>query len=206
MFNPYNSIWVNGIEREAAARGLDVMLTGAMGNMTLSYDGGEVLAAQWRAGAWRAMIGTLASRRRSDNASALQLASALIGAVLPGGWRRRARRLAGRAQPSLIAQAAIRPEFLEASGLADAIASGAGRIADEHRGDGRAIRLAMMRQSDVRGDYARASRRLHGIDTRDPTVDRRLIELCLSIPEGQFSLGGEPRSLARRMLRGMLPS
>jgi asparagine synthase (glutamine-hydrolysing) len=43
------------------------------------------------------------------------------------------------------------------------------------------------------------------LDFRDPTADRRLVELCLTIPPEQYLAGGVPRSLARRAFTDRLP-
>ena len=45
-----------------------------------------------------------------------------------------------------------------------------------------------------------------GIDMRDPTADRRLIQLCLSFPDEVFLRDGTNRALARGMLRRRLPA
>jgi asparagine synthase (glutamine-hydrolysing) len=44
-----------------------------------------------------------------------------------------------------------------------------------------------------------------GIDHRDPSADRRLVEYCLSVPMEQFLRDGVPRSLAMRALSDRLP-
>ena len=45
-----------------------------------------------------------------------------------------------------------------------------------------------------------------GVDLRDPTSDRRLVEFCLNIPGEQFIADGVPRSLARHALADRLPA
>jgi asparagine synthase (glutamine-hydrolysing) len=45
-----------------------------------------------------------------------------------------------------------------------------------------------------------------GVDVRDPTLDRRLVEFCLSIPLEEYLRGGVPRSLIRRAMFGRLPT
>jgi asparagine synthase (glutamine-hydrolysing) len=52
----------------------------------------------------------------------------------------------------------------------------------------------------LKGELARS-----GIDCRDPTADRRLVEFCLAIPHEEFLRGGVPRSLARHALVGRVP-
>ncbi|MDA8337477.1 MAG: asparagine synthase-related protein [Peptococcaceae bacterium] len=45
----------------------------------------------------------------------------------------------------------------------------------------------------------------HKMSYRDPTVDRRVIDFCLRIPEGQYVRAGQERSLLRRAMTGILP-
>jgi asparagine synthase (glutamine-hydrolysing) len=52
----------------------------------------------------------------------------------------------------------------------------------------------------LKGELARS-----GLDCRDPTADRRLVEFCLAVPPEEFLRGGIPRSLARRALAGRVP-
>lgn len=52
----------------------------------------------------------------------------------------------------------------------------------------------------AKGELARS-----GIDWRDATADRRLVEFCFAIPPTEFLRGGVPRSLARRALAGRVP-
>ena len=44
-----------------------------------------------------------------------------------------------------------------------------------------------------------------GLETRDPTSDRRVIEYCFGIPSGQYLKDGVTRSLIRRAMAGRLP-
>ena len=55
------------------------------------------------------------------------------------------------------------------------------------------------------GSYVHGTVRGWGIDLRDPTADRRLLEFCLTIPPGEFMRDGVRRSLARRAVGGLLP-
>lgn len=68
----------------------------------------------------------------------------------------------------------------------------------------RDLRLLAFDVNDVgrllKGELARS-----GIDCRDPTADRRLVEFCLAVPPEEFIRGGIPRSLARRALAGRVP-
>ncbi|HEY2202563.1 MAG TPA: asparagine synthase-related protein, partial [Solirubrobacteraceae bacterium] len=74
------------------------------------------------------------------------------------------------------------------------------------RHDGRALRVAILLRSDQRSYAAAATRRQFGVDPRDPTADRRLVELRLTIPEDQYLRGGVYRSLVRRAMAGSCPT
>ena len=45
----------------------------------------------------------------------------------------------------------------------------------------------------------------YGIQVRDPTADKRVIEFCYSIPDSQYVRNGHERYLLRRALEGILP-
>jgi asparagine synthase (glutamine-hydrolysing) len=45
-----------------------------------------------------------------------------------------------------------------------------------------------------------------GIDVRDPTIDRRIVDFCLALPEDQYLRLGTVRWLARRAFADRLPA
>jgi len=71
--------------------------------------------------------------------------------------------------------------------------------------DGVARRLWVLNRADV-GNYHHGTLAGWGIDVRDPTTDRRLIEFCLSVPTEQFFRNGVPRALARAALCDRVPA
>jgi asparagine synthase (glutamine-hydrolysing) len=50
-----------------------------------------------------------------------------------------------------------------------------------------------------------ATRAVTGIEVRDPTADKRILDFCFSIPPDQFLAGGRSRSLIRRAMKDRLP-
>ncbi|WP_371345959.1 asparagine synthetase B [Ancylobacter sp. IITR112] len=205
VLNATNAVWIDAIHREAKRRRLAVLLVGAMGNMTISYSGGERLAGHLRradiGGTWR----TIADLRRGGGRSWLGLAGEAADSLLPPRLSRRLRAALGQNPVGLFDYTAIHPAFLRRSGLEERAVEMAGSLRNAARGDGRRLRLAVLDRSDHRGHHAMTTRRLFGLDVRDPTSDRRVVELCLSIPEEQFARGGVPRSLIRRAMRGLVP-
>lgn len=205
LLNANNTVWGNGINREARRRGVEVMLQGAIGNMTISYDGHELLPGRLRNRDVPGILRTIRNLRQGGGRSWLGIAGQLADHLLPTDLRRRLRAAAGKRERDLFDYSAIRPEFLRRSGVEERATEMACNLRNLARGDSRALRLAMLDRGDHRGHAAMATRRLFGLDVRDPTGDRRVVELCLSIPDVQFALGGVPRSLIRRAMRGVLP-
>lgn len=59
--------------------------------------------------------------------------------------------------------------------------------------------------SDI-GDYTTASEAIFGIDYRDPTADRNVIEFCQAIPLHLFQRGFRDRLLVREGMKKYLPA
>ena len=80
-----------------------------------------------------------------------------------------------------------------------------GNVRFRSGGDGRKLRQEFLHRSPgITSPNMFGLRRLFAAEYTDPLADRRLIELCLSIPEEQFILKGEPRSLVRRVMAELL--
>ncbi|MBS7538156.1 asparagine synthetase B family protein [Ancylobacter lacus] len=208
VLNASNTVWINGIDRAARERRIGVMLTASMGNFTMSYNGGnggDMVAGQVRRGDLPGALRTLSELRRGTGRSWLGIAGIAADAVLPVRLRRRLRALAGKPERGLYDYSAVRPDFLGRAGVAERAEHVACNLRNVAGYDSRALRLAGLDRTDHRGQWAMGTRRLFGIELRDPTLDRRLVELCLSIPDSQYLKDGVPRSLIRRAMRGIVP-
>ncbi len=204
LVNTQNATWVAAIDREAAARGITVMLTGSAGNMSVSYDGAPLLRHVLRHRPLRG-ASALLQARRVQRWSWRRTATTAADAILPDRWMHRLRAVAGRRPRTLADYSLIAPDFAARTGIAARAQDEPGDLSTAHRDDGRALRLAVLARSGIQGEFAAATRRLHGIDTRDPTADRRVMELCLSIPDDQFLHRGTPRAIARAIGQDLLP-
>ena len=202
--NLCNHTWVVAICEAARERGLNVMLTGQMGNMTISYSGIELLpelAGQGRLFTLARIGAQLVAKRSMRWRGVLMEA---FGRDMPAWLWNGLHRLVGR-ESKLLDYAAIRPDEIQALGL--------GRIARERgvdfsyrpRRDGFEARLWVLRRV-VAGNYNKGMLAGWGIDQRDPTVDRRLVEYCLGVPMDAYLADGELRSLPRRALADRLPT
>ncbi len=205
VLNPSNTIWMNGIDRAARDRRITILLVGQVGNITISYDGGELLAAQFRSGDLLGAARTMKDLHRLRGRSLPGLGMDAADAILPNQMRRALHRLAGRPEFALFDYSIVNPNFIRTKGIEARAKAVAGSVRNLSRGNSRALRLAMLDRAD-RAHWAASTRRLFGIDTRDPTSDRRVIELCLSVPDTQYLHKGEYRSLIRRAMAGILPA
>lgn len=195
--NPCNRVWVRAIELEAQARGCKVMLTGAKGNMSISYDGLPYLASLWRSGRlptwWREIKAMRTQRKRS-------LIARSIFASLPSvAWQmlEECRGHKGR----LTDYSSVRPEW--GGQLARRAKTLGWDLSYRPWHDGRAMRIAVLGRQDS-GPQTMAAN-IRGIDMRDPTSGLRLVEFCLSVPDSQYLRNGQTRWLLQRMVADVLP-
>lgn len=192
-----NNVWGNLILDRAAANGAKVMLNGALGNFAFSYAGEDVLHQTFRSGRWLAVLGQAWRLRRMGITSGRSAASLTVFSMLPWSLRRRIDPSIRNVDPGW---SAIRAERAREFDTVDQFrrhlftyTSTLPRL------------MATDFQQNQYGDYNAATSAGWGIETRDPTADKRVFEFCAAIPAEQFVAGGEGRSLARRAMRGRLP-
>jgi asparagine synthase (glutamine-hydrolysing) len=204
LLNLCNGAWLSAINGAARERKLNVMLTGQMGNMTISYGGNELLAELVRRGRlirlWE--VGEQLLERGSMSWKGL-LAGAFGPFVPPQFWRWLTGRRGGKWE--VTDYTAIRPDRLHELELKRLAAERDLDFAYRPRKDGFDTRLWVLRRTDL-GNYNKGILGGWGIDQRDPTADRRLVEYCLSVPMDEYLHKGELRSLGRRALSDRLPA
>ncbi|NBV24101.1 MAG: asparagine synthase [Proteobacteria bacterium] len=194
QLNPGNLIWFHAILMEARQRGLRVLLTGANGNFSTSYDGRRALSTLVGSRQWL-MATRLARALHRRGQKWRPLISQIVRPLLPEFLRRWHRRSPLRVEDAT----GLRPEFALAQGITPE------RFLELARDlEGRALRIWSLRRLDF-GMHAAAAQRLAGIEMTDPTSDRRVMEFCLSVPEEHFIRDGMPRSLIRDAMADRLP-
>ncbi len=197
---PCNYSWVSAVNAAASARGASVLLTGGAGNLTISAGGPSVLADIIRAGRWanwwreaKASAGVNGWRWRGVLASSF---APWLPAAVWNGLSRVASADPGAPKRELL----IRPEW---RAELESVAAGAARVGHGEEGS-RRLRWRMLQMRDS-GNYRKGALARWGIDERDPTLDRRLAEFCLSLPPEQLLSNGVNRQLARLALADRLP-
>lgn len=193
-----NAVWSNLIYDHARAAGVNVVLSGALGNFAVSYAGGDLLHTLFRQGRWLKTLRTAVHLRTMGVSSGRNAASLTLFAALPWGLRRR---LDPLVRITGISWSALRPDRASEFDSLDQFR----RYLFTH-----ASSLPRLMESQFPhnqyGDYNSAALAGWGIDVRDPTADRRVFEFCASIPPEQFVAEGKGRSLIRRAMRGRLPA
>jgi asparagine synthase (glutamine-hydrolysing) len=181
--NICNNVWLGAIDDAARERGLSVLLTGSMGNLSFSYSGQEALSHLFVRGQWGRLAWAIAELRRGKRGWP-GLLKQTVRPFLPARNR--------QAQPGLTLPVV--------SQLARAEAAKAVRPS----ADAFAIRLQALQRVDI-GNFGKGALAGWGLDIRDPTADRRLVEFALALPVEHFLAGGTARGLARQGLADRLP-
>jgi asparagine synthase (glutamine-hydrolysing) len=204
MLSPSNMTWISAINQAARERKLGVMLIGAMGNMSVSYNGLELLPELLRAGRL-IELSRMASRLVGN--SGMRWRGVLVQIFGPYApmrlWQWANKTFLGHNQ-DVVAYSAIRAERLAELDFAEIARQRDLDFSYRPWRDGFAMRLWVMRRNDP-GNMNKGMLAGWGIDRRDPLADRRLVEYCLSIPTEEYVAGGVQRALAKRALADRLP-
>lgn len=200
--SPGNFYWLAGIFGRARAMGLSVLLTGQNGNATVSYVGHPSNA--WHnlvTGHWGLLARNL-PRSREELWPALKRHWLVPPLHAWQMWRKRQQPIS---PVSWQGYSALRPEFGQSLRLTEQMQE-AGHDPRFILGDRRAERLGTLRLGyNVVGSIWSAVGKGYGIEARDPTSDEAVVEFCLRVPEEQYCVRGQYRSLIRRAMKGLLP-
>jgi asparagine synthase (glutamine-hydrolysing) len=201
MLNICNLGWARAINAAARERGLTVMLTGQMGNLTLSYGGLEFLAELLRRGRLVRLLREGAGLVAAGGAGWRSVLSHSLGPFIPPPlWRGIGRLL--RPGRNVLEHSAVRPERLDDL---DRLARKRGAdLSFRPRASAFETRLRGLSRTDL-GNHNKGMLAGWGLDYRDPTADRRLVEYCLAAPMEAYLANGQTRALARRALADRLP-
>lgn len=203
--NPCNMVWCSAINAAARERRLTVVLTGQAGNMSISYNGFERLPELLRTGQWLTLCREGAKLISKRNMRWTAFLAQSIGPFVPASlWRGLSKIRGWDSVTDVSRYTSIHPACLEELGL-ERIARERGLdLSYRPRADGFDTRLWALERVDW-GNTNKGWLAGYGIDQRDPTADRRLLEYCLQTPIEQFLGEGEQRSLGRRALADRLP-
>jgi asparagine synthase (glutamine-hydrolysing) len=188
VFNLCNHVWLSQIRAAASAAGARVLLSGEIGNWTISAAPNTLLADFLREGRWLAWSREARFMLRDGRARLRGVAASSFGPWIPGSlWSRVERFSSG---PGASITDPIHPsqsEMVEAERR---------KVRPKNRFEDSAEALMEMDW----GEHRKGILGGWGIDKRDPTADPRLIDFCLSLPLDMLMKDGVRRPLARAAL------
>ncbi|MDB5692730.1 MAG: asparagine synthase [Alphaproteobacteria bacterium] len=199
LYNLCNHVWLAQIRDAARASGARILLTGEIGNWTISAAPHNLLADYLRQGrvlAWAREAGLMLAGRK---ARLRGIAANSFGPWLPDGLWRRLRRLSSVAE--LSESTPLHPDLRESV----ARRQEAEKLGPARRpADNFAETVQALQEMDF-GQYRKGVLAGWGLDKRDPSADTRLIDFCLSLPIDLLLKKGVRRPLARAALADRLP-
>ena len=195
--NLVNSLWMGAIFDQARQRGIGVLLSGDNGNCTISWTNWSILGDLFLRGRWLKLAHSIYGLRGHGAISFKTAVRFSTRSLVP---QRLTRSLLAKENLDALYKPLINPEWETQFNLAerffDTIYGGSSNPMDEHS--------KFFEHIDIGGLNA-ATLAVTGIEVRDPTADKRILDFCFSIPPDQFLAEGRSRSLIRRAMKGRLP-
>jgi asparagine synthase (glutamine-hydrolysing) len=203
--NPCNLLWIHAIRTRAGEAGVTTLLSGDLGNIFFSSDGPRWLVSHLRAGRIATAVREAAAWKRSARSTWYRtLRNEVVRQLMPVRLLQLVRRLTGRTGPleEWVMLSSLRPELLSDVDLPGLIP----QIDARRVREGRALPLTIPAHYASQADFGSALAVITGVEARDPTSDRRVIEAALRQPEWVRRHGGIPRAVARGAMADRLPA
>lgn len=199
--NVMNLAWMGPVRDHVREQGGRVLLSGALGNITLSWDGQGTLPALVRRGRWLNALRQANDLARHSNlpaSRARQIWRTTFGPFLPNALQRV---LGKPIEAEWERLTALSSASRKAPPVQQALASrrSASRML------GWQLRQYCIEERQTTLESMGLVRALHGFEVRDPMADRRLLEFCLSLPDSLYLKNGVSRRLARLATADRLP-
>lgn len=202
-----NMFWINAILDAVKEHGAGVLLTGQMGNSTISWNGGsQRILWLFSQGRWSEGKRALIEWKKARGKSLLMaLMYHLIGPItLP--LRRKLRKSSGLFLPKYSKYSIISPDFANQAGVCSFSRAGFKkyfRLKALHPNEER--HFIINKNTPESGPFWQGCSSFFGVEVRDPTLDVRLLEFCLGIPNEEYAYKGGDRMLIRRAMSGIIP-
>jgi asparagine synthase (glutamine-hydrolysing) len=188
-----NLFWLDDIMARAQELHVGVILTGGAGNATISWGSSlPYMLSLYRSGRWLRLFRecwSVARPQRSPLRALYRLSRQLM--------------FKSEERPFKIhALSPINPDFAGRTAVAERVRDDPSKLLDSYE-----ARQDLLSPADFShmGVIDTKLGLAHQMAWRDPTMDRRVIEFCLSVPEGQYVRGGRERYLIRRAMAGIIP-
>ncbi|GAA0586674.1 asparagine synthetase B family protein [Rhizomicrobium electricum] len=204
VLNPCNALWVREIARKASNAGHRVVMSASCGNATISQDGVQRIAELFSSGRLAAWWREAAALRREGYQAQRVYGGLTLLPLLPARAAALLRALAGRERKDLAEVTALHPDVIAGADLnarlKDLDFDPTYRPWRNHR----ALAAFILRRHD-RGTNLKGELGAFGVDRRDPTCDRRLVELTLEMPSHMYLRDGQTKWLYRQAFADRIP-
>jgi asparagine synthase (glutamine-hydrolysing) len=197
-----NGLWVMDICAAARSAGHNVILTGEMGNLTMSYHGRGLFAELLRTGRWLRLIDEIKSSGYLWKNIVRQWT---IAPFVPAPIFRRYKQWRRGGKEPWYGSSVIHPDFAARSGVVARAARERLPFDAPHARCNKLARIDDLNCYSEAADWFAKLRAGFGVDTRTPAFDRRVVEFCIGLPEDQYMRKGCDRWLIRRAMKGRLP-
>lgn len=199
-----NFFWLDGIMATAREHGVGVVLFGSAGNTTISW--GYVqpyLLSMFRAGQWLRLLQeswAYARRCRYPLKVMRRLMRTLLPLKMPKDlYRSRNQGWGAQLTP-------INPDFARHTAVQERVRrAGYDPSLTKPLDSFESRKVQLTPEFFSHGGVFTTKLALaYGVAWRDPTIDKRVIDFCLSVPESQYVRDGRERFLVRRAMAGLV--
>jgi len=208
-----NKVWIDAIHEEAQRQKVKVLLTGGSGNMTISWDGRGLIPGLMSSGkwvqAWQETAGTdqsisIKKRLRTFiSRGILPMLPTPIWSIIKNISNMKFSLEDYKIPWS--SHSPINPVFAEAQHLIARSRAKGYDFSFRTNRNSKITRYGYFEMSDAVKSVFVGYKALYGVESRDPTMDARIFNFCLAIPENQCRRHGKDRLLIRRAMSGRLP-
>ena len=202
-----NQYWIVSLLKTAKDQGIGTLLTGQVGNATISWDAYGHLAAWARNGNWGELRRELKALNVSEKRPLWRLiAGRIVRPLLLDPLTTRYRWLSSGVEP-WESYSAINREFAIELKIKERMHQSGHDPEFKAVIDQREARFRLINPGKSAGGFLwQECGAGFGLDARDPTADKRVMEFCLSIPDDQYVRDGCNRWLIRRAMNDHLPT
>ncbi|TCT07536.1 asparagine synthetase B family protein [Aquabacter spiritensis] len=204
--NLCNLVWGREISRLAGRQRHAVLLTGAMGNMTISLSGLELPAQLFRSGRLIAWFKESLALTRTGHSLAGAFVWRTFCTMLPGRVVNALQSLRGNHPTTLDTFCGLKREVLHSTEFHAHLRA----LGYDHNfrpwSSSRAMARFVLRRTDLSGVETLGNLAAFGVDTRDPTSDRRLVELTQSMPASVFLRNGQMKWIYHQAFAERVPA
>jgi len=211
FLNLCNAPWIDAIHDEVRGRRIKVLLTGSMGNLTISESGTLALCELFRSGRFRRWWPIARGLVRNGTMRWRGVLWNSVAPILPDFIYALGMKATGD-EPVAIDRYHMLRQNEESAVLREVEAENAllsrfdrQVVLSTDRMTRTSVDYRLLALTSDKGAFSKAIWGEWGIDERDPTADRRLIEFALRVPVERLIWRGNPRAILRAVLADRAP-